>query len=474
MINTNLFDFISISILLILTVIVNYFLPYTAHLGFLALLILLFSISKDNIYWIAFIFILISNPGDLFPNYSVTISLFPNLPPIELSQFFILVALLKTLNRKTYPIFYVNHLKMIFLYLLFLLLVGAIWGIGELKVHFRIVKMILPMSLFYSIPRLLFNTKVFNRFFSIIFPFVFVMLSTQLFEILKGYSIASAIGIGDIMTTQYELNRSLYGIFLLLLSLIAAIFYFNCPIGPYRKYYLLSIIGSSFFSIYMTATRGWIIGYLFLLLPFIYKNYKKISRQAMSMLIVLFILVAFMNTKLGKQGAGAIKRIGTMRSLIIDRDITANNTLSRLNVRGPKVMKRFWETPIVGRGYSLDSFKYIDAHVGNQALLLQSGIIGYSLFIIFILSFLHNIIILNKQLPYDNPYKGALIQALAFGLISIFIIHSSSAIIFSIFMPPKEGFFLAIYFSFAANCYYEATKTYQAFNPKKGYKIVLI
>jgi O-antigen ligase len=111
--------------------------------------------------------------------------------------------------------------------------------------------------------------------------------------------------------------------------------------------------------------------------------------------------------------------------LLISGDLTAGGTLQRLDVRMPKVMNKFWESPIIGWGFSNGFQEYKDGHVGHANILLNIGLLGY----VFINIIYLKICIKTKKIIQNREVlmkEGRAPLVYLFGLFSIFIIHSSS------------------------------------------------
>ena len=114
--------------------------------------------------------------------------------------------------------------------------------------------------------------------------------------------------------------------------------------------------------------------------------------------LVFIVLISIVLTipKINLQILQVVERTLTMEDLA-KGDLTAGGSLSRLTERGPRVMKKFYEQPVLGYGFSEEYYKFLDGHVGNQSLLLNGGIIGF-----IIISYFHFIIF---SLLYYCLYK---------------------------------------------------------------------
>ena len=94
-------------------------------------------------------------------SYSAVLNVLPGMPEVEASQFYIILAVYKTflIKQKT-TVFYNRILTLTLLYVIFLVIIGQLFGVrGGLNVNFRIMKLTIPLLLFYAIPNLLRNTR---------------------------------------------------------------------------------------------------------------------------------------------------------------------------------------------------------------------------------------------------------------------------------------------------------------------------
>ena len=67
---------------------------------------------------------------------------------------------------------------------------------------------------------------------------------------------------------------------------------------------------------------------------------------------------------------------------VIEGDITGGGTISRYDIRAPKVMEGFFSSSVVfGAGFSNHYYKYSDGHVGYHNILLNAGLTGSFIFL---------------------------------------------------------------------------------------------
>lgn len=119
-----------------------------------------------------------------------------------------------------------------------------------------------------------------------------------------------------------------------------------------------------------------------------------------------------------------IALISTLEKLVAG-DITAGGTLARLDIRGPRVMNKFWQSPILGWGFANGYYEYADGHVGHQNILLNVGIVGY-LFVNGLFIYLCiKIWSLCRKVEAEGLLKRAPLVYIG-ALIAVYVIHTSS------------------------------------------------
>ncbi|MBP7796933.1 MAG: O-antigen ligase family protein [Elusimicrobiales bacterium] len=461
-------------LLFFVSIIVRYYIPKTIGDIFFIGLLGIFLFSKKNYFWLAFIFLLIDPPGFLFFEYGDF-----SLPALRIStmersvqfcELFVLISLVKViLLKKKEKYFFAKPLMFLLYYLIFLLIITFSMEISLYKVLLTI-RLLMPYLFLITLPRLLITKKDYIRFFNLLFSFVFLMLFAQLFDILLGKHIAYLFGETKVLFSgAFEYSdqlfdvsetvlRYFYGAYIVLISYIAALYFLVDKSDVFKKHYLVLIVFVSWLMTFLSATRGWIISFSFMFLMFIiifHKNIRHIVAGAIIPILVIIILIlSFSNVSV--QFRNAWKRLETI-TLLAQGDISAGNTLGRITERGPRVMSKFVESPIIGFGFSDEYYSYADGHVGNQTMLLNGGILGYCLFVIFWLYFNISLFTKNRILSYKNSYKNTLLIFII-GFIGIFIIHSSSSMIFGYLINVPKAFTLTLFFVFADFAYKQATR----------------
>ena len=397
-----------------------------------------------------------------FLNWENAISVLPGLPNIEVGNLYIILALVKAFQKKqrSFNPFYSSVLKILFVYLVFLVIVGQAWGLSnDLNVQFRILKLVLPCLLLYIVPILLEKENKYYEFMGYLFPFAILTFMAQIFTIRYGVSPAVFIGSEGLESTLYSLKstgiyRGFYSTQIVLITFFGSVLLLNVKQKYFSVPYLYLVCLLNFGTVYLSATRGWIIAFAFMLIChlgfMLFRSPKQLTYGAVLSIVLILILTSFSVTR--NQVSHSFERLKSLQYLY-EGDITAGSTLSRLSERGPKVMKEWRESPLIGFGFSDKFFEYHDMHVGNQTLLLHSGLIGFGLLIYALIQFNLQLIKRWITLPSSSPNKQILIVFVV-GTCALLIIHSSSVQVFSYYFPrPEKAIVIAVFFSLAALMY---------------------
>lgn len=446
-------DILQLYTVFILSIIAIYLAPKAAGVVFQVLLLILFYKSKYNYFWLAFVFIIENFPGTLFSRYTGdiqhTFSILPESPAGTLYfwMVFILIALLKALKTKeSYKFILKENIILLFGYFIFLVLIFGLYKVSA------VTRTLLPWLLLLILPRLLKKEEDFSGFFRLIFSFVFFVLFTQTFQLIYGISIAKILVGSNIPLLSVELEdvaRPTEGIFIPFLAMFGSLYYLIFKKKIFDKKYLRAILGFGLFSIFITATRSWLIASLFIFIGY----YVFISREKLIVfknfaLPALFLLLSIQFIPILYQQADlAFQRYETV-ALLLKGDVTAGGTLVRLDVRSPRVLAKFYESPVIGWGYGSEANKYSDGHVGNQNMLMQNGVIGYLFWLILWVVFILKMMRLNKLISNSNPYKNVP-RLFILMIIGILFVHSSAQW-FDFLLQFLPGFTIIFLFTFAS------------------------
>ena len=411
-------DAVKLFILIILLIFVIYKSPEFIKLSSLLLLLFLFFYSKpkNDYFWIIIALVLVDNPWNLF--WLTTDDVFKmGIVRLSYLQVFSLLSFVKVLNKQRYPPFSSFLKKPFQIYLVFLFIViinGLIIGAGQTgpRYLFYISKIIIILPLFYSLPIMLYDESSLLKFFNLIFILIIFNFAGQVYSVLTRQNIHFLLGGAvpkdwdtSIYYSKADLVRPTFGALINLLGYIASFFFLFSRLIYFRKKYLISIGIISFFSILITATRGWFIAFLIFLIMVLINAmksgyFKYIIKKAILILIPAIIIIT-LNNKILNQFNDVFKRLGTIE-LLYKGDETLGGTNSRLTDRSLPVMTKFYEKPLFGWGISGVGIATSDGHVGNQSMLMIGGILGYCAVVGILIYFILKLYILSIKLDNDD------------------------------------------------------------------------
>jgi O-antigen ligase len=116
------------------------------------------------------------------------------------------------------------------------------------------------------------------------------------------------------------------------------------------------------------------------------------------------------------------------------------------------VINKWKERPVFGWGFSDVTRAFSDGHVGNQSLLLISGIVGFVLMIGFMIYFCVKLLLAYRKAPANSVWKKPIPVFVVF-LTGWFFIHSTSGQHFNYMVVPMQFIPQAVFFSFGALIY---------------------
>ena len=446
---------------------------------FIATLIFYYRSKGEEPFWFAFFLVIQDGIFGYFINFENHVYVFPGLPAVEAGQLYIGVTILKASRVKEggFRPFYFDYLLLLLIYLIFLVVQGYVWGVStELNIQFRIIKFILPLFLLYSLPKLMDVEKQYADILYYLFPITFTILATQVFTILNGISPAQYLGINVETNHLFFVSkdvayRGFFNDAVLLITLLGSFLMLSKQDNRFSNSYIYLVIISIFFSIFLSATRGWILGFFAVFFGFLFFVSKVKPIQSVKMVVISTIIVAglysFPIIKI--QVDNAWERLMTLQALA-KGDLTAGGTLLRLERRSPLVMKRWAESPLTGIGFSDDFFHYGDRHVANQNILLQTGIVGAALLLVFFLRFLWKLFVKSAGLPKQHPRKKEF-KVFLFFFGGWFLIHSLTSQQFAFYAEPHVGMVIAYFFSLTALTYRNCGEEKQEFRSRTPRKL---
>lgn len=447
--------------LLFLSVGFIYFTPKVVY-STLALFILLAAWrSKKDYFWLAFFFILNDYPGGLFsgglasdPNRIPLYTFAPGLS-FTLTQLFYLMLFLKIKKKYSDQFqptnFFNPELKSIVILFIILIVLSPVMGFS-LTSFSRIVQIGIALIIFYVFFKSIRSKEIFYRFLNLIFPFAFIALLLQLYSLVNGHqlitlfkpSVTSIQGIlGDEIPEGWW-SRAIEMPQVVFVCFAGSLFLLSFNEKLFNRNYLIFVNIFAFSSILLSATRSWSFSFIFAYFLFFLFNGKKVKEIFVFIFIGLLLatVLFFYSEPFQKQIFVSLDRLSTVE-FILKGDITAGGTVRRFDLTSASVIDGFLSsTVILGAGFSEHFFKYANGHVGYHNMLLNSGIIGFGIFIFIIISLLKFPFRFVKKYPqYSAKLKTSVIP-----LVILLIINSSTQTIG--FTPDGLNRWILMSFSF--------------------------
>ncbi len=453
---TKLKDYQLLIFLCVISFISVYFMPAMVNrLVFLVILFAAYQTKLDYVYLVWF-FIINDAPGRLFSAGAfgaVRIPLYPVAAGISIGfqEFFLILYIYKLLQmQRPWLFIFKQEFTWFYIFGLFIVAYSFILGMSFDNIV-RTFRTLLPWSLIFIVPAYIYSRGILIRSSLMFFPVVLLAFGSQIFSYITGEYLDYYLrGVESRLLSIEEgrASRAHSAVYVTLFGIIQAFYFFYNRRQDINKNYLALVFFLGIYSIILTATRGWMIAMAVLLLGvLILFGLSEISRSfklAAIATILLLGAVTFM-PQLIQQLEASFERFSTMEALV-HGDLTADGTLQRLDVRGPRVMSKFRESPILGFGFSNEYYEYRDGHVGHHNILLNIGIIGY-IFVngLFVYLCYKIWIMARKKMIRLQEGKAPLIFVL--GLIVVLIIHSSSTQFWGYTLSMNKVLFISYFFA---------------------------
>ena len=413
-------DSLTLVLLLIAAAVLVYVIPPFLNRFLFLLFLYFFFQSRKNYLWIAFLLILILQPGGLYSGGAradqMRLPIYTIMPGVSMmfEQLFCIVAFIKAYRlkgRMRDPLLFMGNLKLLGFYLFYLILLSIALD-GSYYALKNPTIIIVNLSFLYSAAILLKEENDYISFFKLVFPFAFVSFALQLYDIYFHHQLVSVFK--PVVTSvqgdlgNFEDQRPIEMSELILFTFFGSIYFINQRKRDFSTVYLVLVNFISFASIFMSASRTWVVSFTCAYLLFVImapqKSIKIILKY--SHILVLAVILLFSVSLLDIQYHSSMKRISTFK-LFMEGDLTAGGSVIRYTVRSPLVLQAFRKSTIMfGAAFSKLYLMHNDQHVGYHNLIFNAGIIGIWLFGYLFFKLLHFPFIMENRLSPDNPYKS--------------------------------------------------------------------
>ncbi len=399
----------------------------------------------------ALILILYTYPGGFFVRTPLAFFGIPGIGEIHFYILFVFFGFLKFRKSKV-PFFLHRNVVYILLYLLVLVF---IFGLTGLPTFLRVV---IAWSIIYLVPKILHDYEKRIKFYEIILFSTFIVFAMNLYEIIIGLPLGafadSEIAFGGMRIDDEDFSRPVYGMWISLFSLYAALKFLASDEQHFSSKYLYSIIIVSILSVFISATRGWIVALVILLGFYLFFQKQAVIKRSFGVIIVMIVLltIGYQLPVLNKQINASIERLLFSKDVIAG-DMSDEATGGRFS-SGQKVMRGFYESPIIGLGLGEESKEYFNVHTGNQTMLMRYGIIGFSLFVLLWVIYLSKLYSRARDHDFTNGYRNQMRMNMALFL-AVFFIHSTSGLRLDLMIQHGDAMWVALIFAIASIDYYD-------------------
>jgi len=411
------------------------------------LALIVFFRSKRNSLWIFAVCFIVFAPGGFFGSDQRDLYLVSSatLGVVSFEMAFVIVAALKVLKNGYRPPSYSNKFWLFMIYVGFLV---AIWGGKPVS----LIRQFIFFSWLLLLPNLLENIDDYNKFFkAVVYTNIFMVLF-NVFQIITGSSVAAFVSrsgqlIRDVdsdalIRTVNGINIAHLGVVIGLIILISREHRVSKPLA-----YGGLVLGV--LNIVASATRGWMIGVAFIVLVFSFINVPRLFQNIVVILPTIFltVLILLQVPLIRNQMSMAVDRLIYYENFYSVEALENVDEIGRLR-RGERVFTKFKESPIIGFGLGTEARQYMDAHSGNQSVLLNFGLIGFILLLVlWVAPYIRISQLMYRRLISRNEYQRGLLMFIS--IVSAFIIHSTSGA----FLHPTIGgvsiFWYSVFFAYS-------------------------
>jgi hypothetical protein len=441
-----------------LTVFAVYYAPsMVANLLVLAVLVQFF-LSKKDYFWLAYFLVIYFTPLGFFNEFSGDathrLPLFKLGPGVAFAtqQFFLLAALLKAIyKRRKYKYTIQNAFFILLAYFGVLIIAAIVEHQSGFDLIVDEVKAMLAFSLLFTLPMLLRTTEDVEKLLYLLFPFVILVFLGGIYYIVSGaqylyhvvnpsqylievaYQAESSDFSGRFIPHGGQFNNVFLGfvtsLFLIVLRGRHSIYLFLVAISGY----LVIIIGSY---------RSWFVIFTLIFFGYILVAQNRARNLLLFAVISILMIVVISQTNYGSAAlAGAWERTATVFELGQKGSASTDQLQSKAENRLPEQLKWIKESPVFGWGFTE---REGDGDVGNFALLVDVGFMGFFLFVFLWYSYIKMIIAARMNLPKNSRFRPAL-NIFLFGFLGLLLSHFTTNRIFGI---ASQGVLLSLYFFF--------------------------
>ncbi len=424
-------------------VFVCYFLPTPFRYLLIAIVLLFYAFSKKDYWWLALFFIIYSSPWNLLKEgtrdsiVGMPLLSFGSGISFSFVQLFFLIALFKAFYKnRPFQIFLKKEFILIFFYFSYLIIQSFFLG-TSLEIVFEDLRFAIFWAFIFVFPALIHNRKDTYKFIFLIVPIVILVTIDALYFLFSGGlniyeyfnpdSTMRVLLIDREITNEKILRFTLPGWHGILIGFIFSLALMQ--IDKKHLFFLRLIVGMSFLSLIIAATRSWFIIFIIILGYTILKGNKNINSYLTAGILTLLFVILIASSPLSSNMFGAAtKRIFTVFNITEKKSASNQAIENKIEYRLPKQILLFKQNPITGWGFTRNKG---DMDIGFFGFIVEVGIIGTLIFFRLWYKYLVklNTVIKNPSFTKENR---SVLRVLWIGLIGILISHFTTNQIFGI------------------------------------------
>ncbi|MCG6533992.1 MAG: hypothetical protein L7F78_04740 [Syntrophales bacterium LBB04] len=294
-------------------------------------------------------------------------------------------AITNKFKKKRPNIYFLKNLKSLALYFGFLVFISVGFGMSMSSIK-STYQMSVNLTIFFSVFYIFSNEEEFNSFLRVIFPFVFVAVAFQFYDLTNHQQPIELFKPEATMRffvggTKWMRPIEMMGTLLICFS--GSLYALGTKNNYFKRSYLVVIGAASFISIFLTGTRAWAIGFFLAFILYLIFLGRKVASILPKIIVgFLFTLFLFLSIPvLSDQFANAWDRLSTSEG-ILEGDLSLGGTSTRFEEHAPQVMEAFSNSNFFfGAGFSDYYYEHGDIHVGYHNVLFNVGIIGIFFFL---------------------------------------------------------------------------------------------
>ena len=435
--------------LFLATILVIYLLPQVFNYVFFLILFVMFARSDRDYLWLAYIILLNYPPFGFFTEgsrdaaYRLPLFSFGAGLSFSTQLIFLIIGVVKAFFKKNkVESFFINHYRLLLLYILLLAVIALIAYQPPLGSFFDGVKHAFSLGFIYIIYKLIDTREDKYKFLFILLPAVFLILLDACYFLITGgdyiYNLFNPanprrvlpLGIGT--TGAFNIRFVLMGFHL---SYLIFIFSLSFSFLSRNKSYFLLAALSAFIAIMAAAMRSWFVIYSFALIFFVFYGFGKMKHTITLAVLFLLLILPIVQTTTGSATfSGAFQRISTVFSLGEASSAATEQIEAKITQRLPVQLEYIHENPVTGWAFT---DKRGDVDVGNIALIVEVGFVGFFIFLWFWFSYVN---ILRKHIDsFANKDARRALKMLIVLFLGILLSHFTTNAVFMIYMGIFMG-----------------------------------